>query len=56
MPEGPGADLLDVLERLNDTSSSVMGVKVRGGRGPGSSGWEGRTGFGTVGKNCSKRT
>jgi len=56
MPEGPGADLLDVQERLRETSSSDMGAKSRGGRGAGSEGSESGTGFGTMGKNRSERT
>ena len=56
IPEGPGADLLDMQERLRETSSSEMGAKSRGGSGAGSEGSESGTGFRTIGKNRSDRT
>jgi len=56
IPEGPGVDLLDVQERLQETSSSDMGAKSRAGRGAGSEGSESGIGFGTMGKNRSDRT
>jgi len=56
MPEGPRADLLEVVERLTVISSTVIGAKSRTGLGAGSSGSAAGTGLGTVGKNRSERT
>jgi len=56
MPEGPGVDLLEVVERLMVISSAVMGAKSGTGLGAGSSGSAAGTGLGTVGKNRSERT
>ena len=50
MPLGPGADVLDVPERASVISAWVTGLRVRGGRGGGSSGWEGGIGGGAVGQ------
>jgi len=56
IPDGPGADLLEVHTRLQETSSSVIGSKPQGGRGAGSSGSESGMGLGTVGKKRLDRT
>jgi len=56
MPVGPSANLLEVHARLWATSSSVMGLKRRGGRGGRSSRSESGIGLGMVGKNQSDKT
>ena len=56
MPEGPGVDLLEVVERLMEISSAMMGSNDHTGFRGGSSGSEAGTSFGTVGKNQSERT
>jgi len=56
MPDRPGADLLDVWERLRATSSSEMGANPQGGSGAGLEGSESGTGFRTVRKNQLDKT
>ena len=56
IPEGPGADLLEVSASALETSSVVMSSKGRGGTGMGSSSWEGGMGVGTVGKKRAEKT
>jgi len=50
MPEGPGADLLEVVERLTEISSAMMGLNDHTGFGGGSSGSEAGTSLAQLGR------
>ena len=56
MPKGPSADLLDVSASANETSSTEMVGKGRGGLAGGSSGWDAGMGLGTWGKKRLEKT
>lgn len=56
MPLGPGVEEFVVEASAPWISSEVMGGQSRRGRGSGSSGWEGETVGGEVGKKREERT
>jgi hypothetical protein len=55
MPNGPGAEVLEVEKRVMQISLWVMGTREQGGRGGGSVEREGSTGGGSGGKKQVQR-
>ena len=55
MPEGPGAEELEVGESVAEILATVMGERGRGGRERGSVGREGSIGGGLGGKKRERR-
>jgi hypothetical protein len=51
MPEGPGAEVCEVLERANVTSSSIISAHCHTSKAGGLSGWKEEMGVSVWGKN-----